>query len=143
MALLKHYLAMRTITERGCWHVPLVPSGDGYVYASVGGRAGKKIPLHRYAYEELVGSIDGGADLDHLCRNRACWNPAHAEPVTRRENLRRGETTTSLSDRNVCKRGHVLGGDNVILNRRDGRRQCKECANELRRVRRHAAKGVA
>src|SRR3546814_8231358 len=28
--------------------------------------------------------------IDHLCRNRACCNPAHMEAVTRAENLRRG-----------------------------------------------------
>jgi hypothetical protein len=29
-------------------------------------------------------------ELDHLCRNRACINPWHLEPVTARENRRRG-----------------------------------------------------
>ncbi|MGH9151353.1 MAG: HNH endonuclease [Acidimicrobiales bacterium] len=31
-----------------------------------------------------------GLTLDHLCRDRRCVNPAHLEPVTVAENLRRG-----------------------------------------------------
>ncbi len=44
---------------------------------------------HRYAYATLVGPIPAGLDLDHLCRNTLCVNPAHLEPVTRSENTRR------------------------------------------------------
>jgi hypothetical protein len=27
--------------------------------------------------------------VDHLCRNRACWNPSHLDVVSREENTRR------------------------------------------------------
>lgn len=43
---------------------------------------------HRVYYERHV--IPRGLDLDHLCRHRACVNPAHLEPVTRAVNLQRG-----------------------------------------------------
>ena len=49
--------------------------------------------VHRLAYEREVGPIPGGKQLDHLCRVRECVNPAHLEPVTQRENLRRGAGT--------------------------------------------------
>jgi hypothetical protein len=42
-------------------------------------------------YEALTGSIPADLQLDHLCRVRNCVNPAHLEPVTPRENVRRGQ----------------------------------------------------
>lgn len=44
---------------------------------------------HRFVYEGLIGLIPAGLQLDHLCRNRSCANPAHLEPVTPVENMRR------------------------------------------------------
>jgi hypothetical protein len=45
---------------------------------------------HRFAYELLAGPIPDGLVIDHLCRTPSCVNPDHLEPVTQRENLRRG-----------------------------------------------------
>jgi hypothetical protein len=39
--------------------------------------------------------------LDHLCRNRWCCNPAHLEPVTSAENVRRG-LCTKIDDSEVA-----------------------------------------
>jgi len=45
---------------------------------------------HRWMYELKRGAVPPGKELDHLCRNRACVNPAHLQPVTHTTNVRRG-----------------------------------------------------
>ena len=60
---------------------------NGYAQIWIGGR---KQMLHRVAYEEFVGPIPDGLDIDHLCKNRACCEPTHLEPVTRSVNVQRG-----------------------------------------------------
>ena len=37
---------------------------------------------HLVLYEQLVGAVPDGLELDHLCRVRNCVNPDHLEPVT-------------------------------------------------------------
>lgn len=44
---------------------------------------------HRAVYLMTVGAIPDGLQLDHLCKQPACVNPAHLEPVTAAENARR------------------------------------------------------
>lgn len=51
---------------------------------------GVPTPAYRVVYELAVGPIPAGLVLDHLCRVIACVNPAHLEPVTHAENVRRG-----------------------------------------------------
>lgn len=73
-----------TITD-GCWpwHAATFSNGYGEIWDPV---AGKNRLAHRRVYELLVGPIPEGLQLDHLCRTKACVNPAHLELVTSREN---------------------------------------------------------
>jgi hypothetical protein len=54
---------------------------------------GRKILAHRYSYELDVEPIPPLHQVDHVrdrgCRHRACVKPAHLEPVSLEENLRR------------------------------------------------------
>lgn len=117
-------------SEDGCWLWTGTRTAGGYGKVSVNGRA---TPVHRWVYEEMVAPIPAGLDLDHLCRVRACVNPAHLEPVTRSVNISRGVTRRDWIQ---CIRGHAFDEANTVL-RRDGRRDCRTCARE--RARRRSA----
>lgn len=116
---LETFMAKRvTITESGCWQVSGASPRYGY---QVVGVAGKRYRAHRWTYEQVVGPIPDGLELDHLCRNTSCANPEHLEPVTHDENCRRRTFTE-------CSRGHdlTLPGSRYTTKNR----ACKQCARE-------------
>lgn len=94
--------------ETGCWNWQ-------------GGLNNKGYGQHRRTYEDLVGPVPESMTLDHLCRNRACVNPAHLEPVTLRENLRRA----GIVDTTHCSEGHERTEVNTY--HRNGNQYCRPC----------------
>lgn len=90
-------------------------------YGQVTRRDGSMVVVHRVVYEEFVGTIPDGMQLDHLCRNRRCCRLDHLEVVTPQVNVRRAMGWT-FDDGWVCKRGHRVIESRV----RDGVR-CKQC----------------
>ena len=67
------------------WQGSKYPNGDGQCYMP-----GMTRYAHKVSYIQCIGEVPEGLDLDHLCRNRLCVNPAHLEPVTRQTNVLRG-----------------------------------------------------
>ena len=109
------------------WNGSRVIGGYGEVRRQVHHRC-IRARAHRFAYELLVGPI-GAFQLDHLCRNRRCANPAHLEPVTCLVNVARSAPAT----KRFCIAGHELTEANVYPLKRDGKRQCRPCKRERSR----------
>ena len=115
-----------------CW-VWTTLDRDGYGIVEIDGKSRR---MHRVSYEHHHGPVPSGLQLDHLCRNRACFNPRHLEPVTARVNTMRGNGPAALNARAThCKKGHELSGTNLIVYKR-GNRNCRECAQAWKRKRR-------
>ena len=115
------------ITEAGCWEWThsLNRYGYGLVHAY-----GKRMLAHRFAYELLVEPIPDGLQIDHLCRNRACCNPTHLEPVTAQVNQLRGNGMGARhAAQTHCLRGHEFNEENTYIRKDSGARMCRICRN--------------
>lgn len=87
------------VEDRGyltpCWIRVGCTTNKGYGQVSIGG---KREYAHRAMYEQEVGPIPPGLQLDHLCRQPKCIRPDHLEPVTHAKNLQRGNGTKLTED---------------------------------------------
>lgn len=126
------------VDGNGCWIFTGYLDKFGYGQINRGGRGAGMGFTHRVLFEYHHGTIEGGLDLDHLCRVHACCNPQHLEPVTRRVNLLRGNTFLARNAAKVeCHVGHPFDSENTLFLRTGGR-QCRTC-NHDRYVRRRDA----
>lgn len=129
--ILPPHIARKIAMEPGCWRWMAAVDDKGY--GRVGFEGAVRL-AHRVVYALFRGPIPDGFTLDHLCRNRACVNPAHLEPVTSRENTVRGMGPTAINTRKTqCPRGHT---DYVARTSEPGKRKCRTCrAADTRRWR--------
>ena len=96
------------VLESGCWRWLLSTPKHGYGETWVDG---KRWLAHVYYWVQKNGPVPDGLELDHLCRNRWCCNPDHLEPVTRTENVRRGDKTKLTANQVAVIRRRLLNGE--------------------------------
>lgn len=129
------------VLANGCWQWTRKIDAGGYGRISVKQNGKMRHALvHRVAYEEFVGPIPDGMDLDHLCHthdpscaggkrcpHRSCINPEHLEPVSKLENVLRGKSFSAINkNKSICSRGHLFTEENTRKTP-DGRRRCLIC----------------
>lgn len=119
-----------------CWLWHGETNFDGYGRMKING---KRVGVHRLAYEWLVGPIPKGLTIDHVkergCTHRNCVNPAHLEPVTAGENTRRARLAAPRKTH--CRAGHEYTEENTY--RWGTARYCIACRVAYKRVRKAAA----
>lgn len=90
-------------------------------------KTAKQVTAHRFAYQQFVGPIPVGYEIDHLCKNTLCVNPAHLEAVTHQVNVLRSNSFSAIHARKTaCPKGHLYDAANTYV-APGGARQCKAC----------------
>jgi len=134
-----------SISPDGCWLAKDSRIDPSTGYAAMSAKGYRTRLAHRLSYEIHVGSIPAGLQLDHLCRVRHCFNPAHLEPVTSRENIMRSPIAVAAihARKTHCVHGHALDEANTYRSPTTPRvRVCRACRS-AREVRYAAARKAA
>lgn len=108
---------------------------------------GKSKLAHRIVYENEVGAIPAGMEIDHTCHNntdcidnatcphKACCNPSHLEAVTHKVNNQRGNNGRHNAIKTHCRHDHEYTEENtqIIMAKGGPERRCKTCTAAARK----------
>lgn len=123
---LTEYLTSRISVDQktGCWNWIKSCGSHGYGNAY---HEGKFILAHRLSYILFKGAIPPHYEVDHLCFNTLCVNPAHLEAVTRITNQIRKRARKKVTP---CVNGH---GIEHRYRDSNAKPVCRACKNEAQR----------
>lgn len=137
LKLAEKILARVRVDEKGCWVWTGASHSKGYGQVWFNK---KQFSTHRAMMMATDQVIPPGMQVDHLCRNPPCCNPAHLEIVTPAENVRRGRAGHHARERALaqthCRNGHPRNAQNTYVPK-TGRGHCRICALQ-RKARRYA-----
>lgn len=122
-----HFWTKVAVQSSGCW-LWTASKSDGYGRFAVNRKLIQR--AHRVAYIALVGLIPVDLQIDHLCRNRACVNPDHLEPVSQKTNILRGQSISAERAKQThCLSGHAFDEENTAYVRQGHYvlRRCRAC----------------
>lgn len=131
-SLSERFWSKVTESESGCWvWTAATDKVSGYGRFQVE----KKCKYaHRVSYELMVCEIPDGLTIDHLCRNRACVNPWHLEPVPHGVNTLRGDSIAAANAAKThCPKSHLYDDANTARDSA-GRRICRTCRDARNRA---------
>jgi HNH endonuclease len=119
------------LTRGECWEWTKYVGKKGYAVTPVGSRRDgtyRVVGVHRFVYEQIVGPIPDGYQIDHLCKNRKCAKPDHLEAVTPVENIRRSDVNAWRRAKTHCPQRHSYAEHGRV---RRGCRECMLCASTV------------
>lgn len=118
------------ISASGCWIWTGHIEQNGYGRISYKGQRGKWV--HRMSFAAFKGQIPDGINVCHKCDNPPCVNPDHLflgnDSENAKDMMRKNRHPLCIQAKKThCIRGHLLQGNNLIINKTSGRRGCREC----------------
>lgn len=111
-----------------CWIWTGNCNSKGYAQIKIDGKTHRLARVSYYFFYRCWPN-----EVDHLCRNRRCWNPDHLEDVTHRVNIRRAAGWYQTEDGTwFCANDHEMNGENTSHLKR-GAVRCRTCHREKMR----------
>lgn len=144
LSTIDRFMARVDVSD-GCWEWTGFCNEQGYAWFSVDHAT--SVAAYRWIYEQRVGPIPEGHQVDHRCHNadtacpggpacphRRCVRPDHLEAITPAENTRR----RLAAGRRRVFRTHCAAGHEYPPFDESGRRRCMACRRATDRQRRAA-----